>query len=414
MISSETDNLNFFHQDSARFTVQQGALSLGFWVPLLKRFVLWKLTKLSFTQANIFLEGWACNPKKLQLNFGGCNRCVWCTSPPPETKSETEEIMQPLSPFRSATKIKILGWTCWKPTPNYHHNRPHRKKCSPTTPKKTQNSLLHKKWPPETNYSNGKWKPLKNEKKWKKMRKKNWCCGAHGHFGKVSGFQKYIKNVDHEYGKQLVKYSVMKAIQKSGCPPPPDGKFEDLEEMIEVTLQKKLAQLPAVDMEKVPGSFCFYSNHSPKMIQPSFDAQSLCILHIHCSHCSKKITYANSCSLDGSLAGACWISTAGNNGYAICIRRSGMYKYNIFKCDWYDLLIYFSLFFYFFTIFFLYFFSILNWGGSADQNQRKHNPCNNPKFTHFLGSPFSCVVYFPKKKGFWKFSVSIARPLFIL
>ncbi|KNZ60718.1 hypothetical protein VP01_1510g2 [Puccinia sorghi] len=44
-------------------------------------------------------------------------------------------------------------------------------------------------------------------------------------------------------------------------------------------LQKKLAQLPAVDMQKVPGSFCCYSNHPPKVIQPSFDAQSLCRLH---------------------------------------------------------------------------------------------------------------------------------------
>ncbi|KNZ53521.1 hypothetical protein VP01_3214g1 [Puccinia sorghi] len=39
--------------------------------------------------------------------------------------------------------------------------------------------------------------------------------------------------------------------------------------------KKKLAQLPAFDMQKVPGSFCFYSNHAPKVFQPSFDAQSL-------------------------------------------------------------------------------------------------------------------------------------------
>ncbi|KNZ61012.1 hypothetical protein VP01_1465g3 [Puccinia sorghi] len=40
--------------------------------------------------------------------------------------------------------------------------------------------------------------------------------------------------------------------------------------------KKKLAQLPAVDMQKVPGSFCCYSNHAPKLIQPSFDAQQTC------------------------------------------------------------------------------------------------------------------------------------------
>ncbi|KNZ52615.1 putative signal peptide protein [Puccinia sorghi] len=40
------------------------------------------------------------------------------------------------------------------------------------------------------------------------------------------------------------------------------------------------------DMQKVPGIFCCYSNHSPKLIQPIFDAQSLYILH---SDCSKKI-----------------------------------------------------------------------------------------------------------------------------
>ncbi|KNZ53288.1 hypothetical protein VP01_328g5 [Puccinia sorghi] len=45
-----------------------------------------------------------------------------------------------------------------------------------------------------------------------------------------------------------------------------------------VSLQKKLAQLPAVDMQKLPGSFC--------LIQLSFDAQSLCILHSHCAYCT--------------------------------------------------------------------------------------------------------------------------------
>ncbi|KNZ57658.1 hypothetical protein VP01_2105g1 [Puccinia sorghi] len=50
--------------------------------------------------------------------------------------------------------------------------------------------------------------------------------------------------------------------------------------------KKKLAQLHAVDMQKFLGSFCCYSNHSPKLIEPSFDAQSLCILQ---SDCAKKI-----------------------------------------------------------------------------------------------------------------------------
>ncbi|KNZ53933.1 hypothetical protein VP01_3098g1 [Puccinia sorghi] len=40
-------------------------------------------------------------------------------------------------------------------------------------------------------------------------------------------------------------------------------------------LQKKLAQLPSVGMQKVPGSFCCYSNNSQKVIKPSFDANSL-------------------------------------------------------------------------------------------------------------------------------------------
>ncbi|KNZ63959.1 hypothetical protein VP01_1080g13 [Puccinia sorghi] len=78
------------------------------------------------------------------------------------------------------------------------------------------------------------------------------------------------------------------------------------------SLQKKLAQLPAVDMQNLPGSFCCYSNHSPKVIQPSFDAQSLCRLH---SDCAKRYTYANMWSLDGSLAGACCMSNAGKHEY---------------------------------------------------------------------------------------------------
>jgi len=75
------------------------------------------------------------------------------------------------------------------------------------------------------------------------------------------------------------------------------------------TLQKKLAQLPAVDMQKLQESLWCYSNLSPRMIQPSFDAQWLCMLH---SDCANKSTYADMWSLDGSLAGACCMSTAGS------------------------------------------------------------------------------------------------------
>ncbi|KNZ59031.1 hypothetical protein VP01_1812g2 [Puccinia sorghi] len=42
-----------------------------------------------------------------------------------------------------------------------------------------------------------------------------------------------------------------------------------------VTAKEKLAQLPVIDKQKVPVSFSCYSNHSPKVIKPSFDAQSL-------------------------------------------------------------------------------------------------------------------------------------------
>ncbi|KNZ56442.1 hypothetical protein VP01_2401g1 [Puccinia sorghi] len=44
------------------------------------------------------------------------------------------------------------------------------------------------------------------------------------------------------------------------------------------------------DMQKIQGSFCCYSNLSPGVIQPIFDAQSLCRLH---SDCAKTSTYAN-------------------------------------------------------------------------------------------------------------------------
>ncbi|KNZ60683.1 hypothetical protein VP01_1518g1 [Puccinia sorghi] len=45
--------------------------------------------------------------------------------------------------------------------------------------------------------------------------------------------------------------------------------------MLGCTLLNKLAQLPAVGVQKLPGSFWCYSNLSPKVIQPIFDAQSL-------------------------------------------------------------------------------------------------------------------------------------------
>ena len=68
-------------------------------------------------------------------------------------------------------------------------------------------------------------------------------------------------------------------------------------------------------MLKVQGSLWCYSNLSPILIQPSLDAQSLCTLH---SDCAKKSTYANMWSLDGSLAGACWMSTAGSWSSFFC------------------------------------------------------------------------------------------------
>ncbi|KNZ55192.1 putative signal peptide protein [Puccinia sorghi] len=64
---------------------------------------------------------------------------------------------------------------------------------------------------------------------------------------------------------------------------------------VQLSLQKKLAQLHAVDMQKLPGSFCCCSNLSPRVILPSFDAHSLCILH---SDCAKTSKYANRWILD--------------------------------------------------------------------------------------------------------------------
>ncbi|KNZ49872.1 hypothetical protein VP01_4730g1 [Puccinia sorghi] len=65
--------------------------------------------------------------------------------------------------------------------------------------------------------------------------------------------------------------------------------------------------IKCVDMQKVQQS-CWFYYLSPRLIQPSFDAQSMCRLH---SDCAKTSTNANRWSLDRSLAGAGCISTAG-------------------------------------------------------------------------------------------------------
>ncbi|KNZ64154.1 putative signal peptide protein [Puccinia sorghi] len=59
-----------------------------------------------------------------------------------------------------------------------------------------------------------------------------------------------------------------------------------LQSALSLHCKKKLAQLPAVEMQKLPGSFCSYSNLSQRLIQPRFDAQSLFTLvtvpkHLH-------------------------------------------------------------------------------------------------------------------------------------
>ncbi|KNZ58196.1 putative signal peptide protein [Puccinia sorghi] len=59
------------------------------------------------------------------------------------------------------------------------------------------------------------------------------------------------------------------------------------------SLQKKLSQLLAVDMQKLPGSFCFNPNISPRRL------------------CQNPYIFKR-CSLDESLAGACCMSTAGS------------------------------------------------------------------------------------------------------
>ncbi|KNZ63097.1 hypothetical protein VP01_1189g1 [Puccinia sorghi] len=56
------------------------------------------------------------------------------------------------------------------------------------------------------------------------------------------------------------------------------------------SLQKILAQLPAVEMQKVQQSFWCYSHLPPRLFQPIFGTKSLCILH---SGCAKTSTHAN-------------------------------------------------------------------------------------------------------------------------
>ncbi|KNZ53753.1 hypothetical protein VP01_3143g3 [Puccinia sorghi] len=55
-------------------------------------------------------------------------------------------------------------------------------------------------------------------------------------------------------------------------------------------LMRRIKIIILQDQIRIPGCFCCYSNHSPKLIQPIFDAQSLCILH---NDCAKKSTYSN-------------------------------------------------------------------------------------------------------------------------
>ena len=66
-----------------------------------------------------------------------------------------------------------------------------------------------------------------------------------------------------------------------------------------ITLQKKLDQLPAVDIQHAPAKL---PSKLHIFAYVDFLAQSLCSVH---SDCVKKSTYANMWSLDGSLAGAC-------------------------------------------------------------------------------------------------------------
>ncbi|KNZ55393.1 uncharacterized protein VP01_2695g1 [Puccinia sorghi] len=80
---------------------------------------------------------------------------------------------------------------------------------------------------------------------------------------------------------------------------------------------------------KLPGSFCCYSNFSARLTQPSFDAQSLCILH---SDCAKTSTHAKRWSLNDSLAGACCMSTAGVEQvfFVVCCRLKNHHESNFY------------------------------------------------------------------------------------
>ncbi|KNZ54673.1 hypothetical protein VP01_2887g2 [Puccinia sorghi] len=95
-------------------------------------------------------------------------------------------------------------------------------------------------------------------------------------------------------------------------------------ELLHATLHKKLAQLPEVDMQKLPGSFCCYSKLSPRVIQPSFDEKSLWRLH---SDCAKTSTYADRWSLDDSLSGACCKSTAGSRSFFLQFQLQALYNF---------------------------------------------------------------------------------------
>ncbi|KNZ59374.1 hypothetical protein VP01_1747g1 [Puccinia sorghi] len=53
-------------------------------------------------------------------------------------------------------------------------------------------------------------------------------------------------------------------------------------------LEMIITHISYVDIQKLPGRFCCYSKHPLKVIQPSFDAQSLFRLH---SDCAKSSTY---------------------------------------------------------------------------------------------------------------------------
>ncbi|KNZ58541.1 hypothetical protein VP01_1910g1 [Puccinia sorghi] len=70
------------------------------------------------------------------------------------------------------------------------------------------------------------------------------------------------------------------------------------------TQPRKKTGKPSTKNHKYPWQNCCYSNLSPSLIQSSFDAKSLCILH---SDFAKTSSYSNRWSSDNSLAGACCI-----------------------------------------------------------------------------------------------------------